>query len=142
MSEICQTYNSVYNICMVQNNLHQPYANYTKEDLILRDLLAADRTELANETTFLAYVRTSFALLLAGVSLWQFFQSNLGIITGTFFLFSSAVLLVIGYRRYKAMEEKIYSIRSEAKVNDIEDDWSHHLPQSMFRMLYNHSRPE
>jgi putative membrane protein len=142
LSGICQTYNSVYNIYMVQNNLHNPYANYTKEELILRDLLAADRTELANETTFLAYVRTSFALLLAGVSLWQFFQSNLGIVTGTFFLFSSAVLLVIGYRRYKAMEEKIYSIRSEAKVIDTEVEAPHYLPKTMIRMLYNHSRPE
>lgn len=125
---------------MVQNNLHNPYAEFTKEELILRDLLAADRTELANETTFLAYVRTSFALLLAGVSLWQFFKSNLGVVTGAFFLVSSAVLLIIGYRRYRAMEQKVQAIRAEANVLEKEDTGSY-IPKSVFRLLYNHQQP-
>lgn len=125
---------------MVQNNLHNPYAEFTKEELILRDLLAADRTELANETTFLAYVRTSFALLLAGVSLWQFFKSNLGVVTGAFFLVSSAVLLIIGYRRYRAMEQKVQAIRAEANVLEKEDTGSY-VPKSVFRLLCNHQQP-
>ena len=34
--------------------------------LILRDHLAADRTVLANERTFLAYIRTTLTLFVAG----------------------------------------------------------------------------
>lgn len=127
---------------MVQNHHpHNPYANFTKEEIILRDLLAADRTELANETTFLAYVRTSFALLLAGVSLWQFFKSNLGLVAGAFFLVSSALLLLVGYRRYRAMEEKVHAIRAEANVLE-EEETSNYIPQSVLRLLYNHHRPQ
>jgi uncharacterized membrane protein YidH (DUF202 family) len=32
----------------------QPYARFEREELIVRDYLAADRTALANERTFLA----------------------------------------------------------------------------------------
>ena len=36
-----------------------PYTQFKKEELILRDYLAADRTALANERTLMAYIRTS-----------------------------------------------------------------------------------
>lgn len=34
----------------------EPYSRFDQEELIIRDYLAADRTVLANERTFLAYV--------------------------------------------------------------------------------------
>ncbi|MGN0027609.1 MAG: DUF202 domain-containing protein, partial [Clostridium sp.] len=37
--------------------------NFKKEEMILRDFLAADRTLLANERTLLAYIRTGISLL-------------------------------------------------------------------------------
>lgn len=40
-----------------------------KNDLILRDNLAINRTKLANERTFLSYLRSSVALIIAGVSI-------------------------------------------------------------------------
>lgn len=53
---------------------HSPYARFASEELTLRDLLAVDRTVVANERTLLGYVRTTLALLAAGASLLHFFE--------------------------------------------------------------------
>jgi putative membrane protein len=75
--------------------------NFTlKEDIILRDFLALERTKLANERTLFAYIRTSLYLILAGIAFIQLkdFQSikYLGIIS----LLLSVVLLIVGIWRY------------------------------------------
>ena len=46
-----------------------PFVN--KEEIILRDYLALERTRLANERTLFAYIRTSLYLILAGLTLIQ-----------------------------------------------------------------------
>ena len=43
-----------------------PYSRFRREEMILRDLLARERTVLANERTLLAYVRTAIGLMAAG----------------------------------------------------------------------------
>ncbi len=48
------------------------YWQYDPEELVLRDHLAIDRTAMANERTFLAYVRTALALLVIGVTFPHF----------------------------------------------------------------------
>jgi putative membrane protein len=42
-------------------------------ELILADHLALDRTRLANERTLLAYIRTAFMLVVAGVTALKLF---------------------------------------------------------------------
>ncbi len=39
------------------------------KDLILREKLAVQRTVMANQTTLLSFIRTSFYFLVAGLSL-------------------------------------------------------------------------
>jgi putative membrane protein len=51
---------------------HGHYTRFEAAELILRDQLAIDRTLLANERTFLSYLRSAVALLLAGVSIIHF----------------------------------------------------------------------
>ena len=46
----------------------RPYQRFHRTQLILRDELAVDRTILANERTFLYYVRLSISLIFAGIS--------------------------------------------------------------------------
>ena len=77
-----------------------PYTRFKKEELILRDYLAADRTELANERTLLAYVRTSVALAAAGGSLIHFLDSLAADIVGGLFLAPAAGILIIGLQRF------------------------------------------
>lgn len=42
-----------------------------REDIILRDYLAMERTKLANERTLLSYIRSSLYLLVGGIALIQ-----------------------------------------------------------------------
>lgn len=47
----------------------RPFTNQDK--LILRDHLALERTRLANERTFMAYIRSALYLLVGGLALLQ-----------------------------------------------------------------------
>jgi putative membrane protein len=47
--------------------IEDPYVGFKREEMILRDWLALDRTVLANKRTFLAYGRTSIALIGLGI---------------------------------------------------------------------------
>ena len=53
------------------NILRDKYQFKNKEKIILRDYLALERTRLANERTFFAYIRTSLYLILAGFAFLQ-----------------------------------------------------------------------
>ena len=72
----------------------------TKEEIILRDYLALERTKLANERTLLAYLRTTLYLILGGIAFLQLqdFQSIrwVGYVT----ISASGVMLFIGAYRY------------------------------------------
>lgn len=71
--------------------------------LKLVDILALDRTRLANERTVLAYARSAFALLIAGVSLLKVFPHDLNIaIMGSVFIGLFPLVFGIGvYRSYR-----------------------------------------
>ena len=77
-----------------------PYSRFKKEELILRDYLAADRTVLANERTFMSYLRTSVALAAAGGSLIHFFDSLITTVGGVLLLILAAAVFVFGLQRF------------------------------------------
>ncbi len=70
-----------------------------ESDLILRDVLAIERTKLASERTFLAYFRSSVFFLATGVSIIHidFFENvnNLG----WFFVGLAPLIFLIGLVR-------------------------------------------
>lgn len=76
------------------------YIQFKKDDLILRDYLAADRTVLANERTLLSYIRTSVALAAAGGSLIHFLDSLLADVGGGLLLALAVSILVLGFQRF------------------------------------------
>ena len=84
-----------------------PYENFLKEELILRDQLAIDRTILANERTVLSYVRTSLALIAAGGALIHFFSEQWIKIAGVILVFIGGAILIVGYLRYRKMDRLI-----------------------------------
>ena len=70
-----------------------------KEDFLLRDNLATDRTILAVDRTLLAYVRTALTLFVAGVSFLKFFNTVLLQTFGWLFIVSGIVTIILGLQR-------------------------------------------
>lgn len=81
------------------------------EKLILRDYLARDRTKLAVERTFLAYVRTALGLFSAGVACIKFIEDNAIIYyLGYAMLIISPIVLIIGIIQFIKGRKTINSI--------------------------------
>ena len=87
------------------------YKNFSAKELILRDHLAIDRTILSNESTLLAYIRTSLAVIAAGATLVHFFIEFYIQCIGAILVILGIVILILGIRRYKMMDSSIKEIR-------------------------------
>jgi putative membrane protein len=90
------------------------YRRY-KDKLILRDVLAADRTQLANERTLLSYLRTALTLFIAGVSFIRFFDSLLIEIIGWLFIPLGTWVSWIGTVRFRRMKQPLNSLLRTAE---------------------------
>lgn len=69
-----------------------PYDEFKRDEMILRDWLALDRTVLANKRTFLAYGRTSIALIALGIAFVKLIDHQ-GIELAGFFLMGFGILV-------------------------------------------------
>jgi putative membrane protein len=78
-----------------------------KEDSIL-NRLARNRTVLANERTFLAYIRTSIMFAISGVTLIKFFTGEFSIVMIGYILLPIAIInFFVGLIRYNKMIKRI-----------------------------------
>jgi len=82
-----------------------------KEEMILRDFLAVDRTDLANERTLLAYMRTFIGLLVSGVGLIKFIDDRFLIVIGYSLSILSPFILLLGLYRFLRIRKKIKNIK-------------------------------
>ena len=89
--------------------------NYSvfRNDLILRDYLALDRTILANERTLLAYLRTFIGTFSAGIAMVKLLDIPLTTVIGYIFTAISPVFLVLGVVRYIQISRKLKTIDEE-----------------------------
>jgi putative membrane protein len=70
------------------------------KDLILRERLALQRTVLANQSTFLAFLRTAMYFLIAGLSLKNLLKIENSTVIEVFLFIISFVILVLGIFNY------------------------------------------
>lgn len=91
-----------------------PYEKFKKNELILRDELAIDRTILANERTLLAYIRTSLTLIIAGLSFIHFIKEGIIFKIGIFLVPLGIFAGVFGYIRYFKMKRIINTARNKS----------------------------
>ena len=70
------------------------------KDLILRERLAIQRTILANQSTFLAFLRTSMYFLIAGLSLKNVLKIENSIIIEIVLFSVTGIILLIGLVNY------------------------------------------
>lgn len=91
------------------------------KDLILRERLAIQRTILANQSTFLSFLRTSMYFLIAGLSLKNVLKIE-NSITIEIVLFSfSGIILLIGILNYFKHKKSI--LENEKHIGDYQLDY-------------------
>jgi len=81
--------------------------NTSKEELIIRNHLAGDRTHLANERTLLAYWRTALAFAILGPVIIRFSPTTFVEVLGNIFLVFGVGLVIHGTLRYYKMKKRI-----------------------------------
>jgi putative membrane protein len=93
-----------------------PFEN--KEEIILRDHLALERTKLANERTLFAYIRTALYLILAGMTILQL--NNFESIHWIAFLSIglSIIILIVGIWRYSKLNRQLKYYYSKSNESE------------------------
>jgi putative membrane protein len=95
-----------------------------KEDIILRDHLAIERTKLANERTLLSYIRTTLYLILGGIAFLEMKELEEIKGLGYFSLSLSVIVLIIGILRFYQLRKyiiKLYGPFKESKAKETSD---------------------
>jgi putative membrane protein len=88
-----------------------------EENLILRDCLALERTNQANERTFLAYARTAVMALFTGISLFRLFPESMAIyIFGWAAILTSFILFFWGLKKYVSRFRSISALQSKCST--------------------------
>ena len=82
--------------------------------LPLSDRLAISRTDLANERTLLAYVRTALALGAGGVGLLQIFTSPTVVVLGWALIPAALLVLIVGVVRFQRARRALRDVESTA----------------------------
>jgi len=91
------------------------------KDLILREKLAVQRSFLANQSTFLAFLRTSMYFLVAGITINNVTTIKYGTIIEILFVTISVVLLFVGTFNYYNFKKKISE--SQKHIGDFKDEY-------------------
>ncbi|SHF71763.1 putative membrane protein [Flavobacterium segetis] len=70
--------------------------NKINKDLILREKLALQRTNLANQTTFLSFLRTALYFMVAGLSIRNLMNVENSLYIEIVFFLTAALLFFFG----------------------------------------------
>lgn len=89
------------------------YAKFIEKNLCLTDQLAAARSILSNERTFLSYQRTALTLFIAGFTFIKFFEGLIYQIIGILFLPAAVLTIILGIYRYIRMRNLIWNLEIE-----------------------------
>lgn len=84
-----------------------------KNEIILRDYLALERTKLANERTLLAYTRTSLYMILGGIAFLQLKDFRSIFWLGYLTIGLSVIFILIGIYRYLQIIKRLSSYYSQ-----------------------------
>jgi putative membrane protein len=93
----------------------------TNKDLILRERLALQRTVLANQSTFLAFLRTSMYFFIAGLSLESLLKIENSFIIEGFLFISSFMIFCVGIFNY--FKHKKMILDNEKHIGDYQMEY-------------------
>jgi putative membrane protein len=99
--------------------IEDPYKEFTREEMILRDWLALDRTVFANKRTFLAYGRTAVALIALGIALVKLIDHQLVEIGGYFLMGFGVLVFFVGLQEFLRNTARFKQLaRKEKAIED------------------------
>lgn len=108
----------IISILVVRQKKRQKTMN---KDLILREKLAIQRTHLANQTTFLAFLRTAMYFFVAGLSIDSFFSFKQTPLVMWFFFAVALVLILFGILNF--LKNRTIVQQSEGHIGDYKDEY-------------------
>jgi len=86
------------------------------KDLVLRERLALQRTIMANQSTFLAYLRTALYFFIAGLSLKTLLNIKDNLFIEVSFFVSSFLIFLIGIVNYYNQKKMIHENEKNIKI--------------------------
>ena len=99
--------------------------NIINKDLILREKLAIERTEMANDRTFLSFIRTGLYFSIAGITINQLMQLKYGVLLEIIFWILSALIIITGIVKYTIQKRKIRESRKH--IGNYKMEWEDDL---------------
>ncbi len=96
--------------------INDPYERFKREEMILRDWLALDRTVLANKRTFLAYGRTAMALFALGIAFVRLIHHQFFEISGFVLMALGIVVFIVGTREFLANSARFKLLIAKEKM--------------------------
>lgn len=81
------------------------------KDLILREKLAIERTKMANDRTFLSFLRTTLYFSIAGMTINELVVLYYGTVAEIIFWILALITLVAGIIKYISVQRKIKQSR-------------------------------
>ena len=80
---------------------------HINKDLILRERLAIERTQMANDTTLLAFMRTALYFSIAGMSVNRLLNVSYGTVIEIVFWSIAILILSIGIYKYHKQKQRL-----------------------------------
>lgn len=91
------------------------------KDLILREKLAIQRTHLANQTTFLAFLRTAMYFFVAGLSIDNFFSFHQT--HAVMLMFFIVAIILILYGAFNFIKNRQRVMQSEKHIGEYQAEY-------------------
>lgn len=100
-----------------------PERSFQQPSLSVSDYLAIDRTNLANQRTFLAFLRTGLAIAVVGLTFLEFLNTRSSMILGYACIGFGAGMILLGALQYRRMKQRLRQF-----TNIPRQEPSHNLP--------------
>ena len=81
--------------------------NHLNKDLILRERLAVERTDMAIDRTLLAFMRTALYFAVAGMTVNSLLKLSYGLAIEIAFWVIAVAILLIGFRSFLKQKKKL-----------------------------------
>lgn len=91
------------------------------KDLILREKLAIERTDMAIDRTLLSYIRTALYFSIAGITINSLLKPSYGLWLEIAFWIAAFIIFATGLRKYRQQKLKLKA--NERHIGNYQLEW-------------------